>query len=98
VHGDCKRQHYYQKLHDVFCLLNSLQENAMNELNLNPVPQTDRVFSLSMVSAPTSVSTADGLLRTESHRFEERLAAVRSEAREQGVDGGCGGVGGGWGN
>jgi hypothetical protein len=78
--------------------VNSVQENAMNELNLSPVPQADRVFSLSTLSAPTSVSTTDGLVRTESHRFEERLAAVRNEAREQGVEGSCGGVGGGWGN
>jgi hypothetical protein len=70
----------------------------MNELNLSPVSQTERVFSLSTVSAPTSVSTADGLLRTESHRFEERLAAVRNDAREQGVDGGCDAISGGWGN
>ena len=68
----------------------------MNALNLSP--HTDRVFSLATVSAPIAVSTADGLLRTDSHRFEERLAAVRHEARDQGVSGSCGGVGGGWGN
>ena len=70
----------------------------MTEDNQSPVRHTHPIFSLATVSAPTSVSTTDGLLRTESHRFEERLAAVRQEAHDQGVPGGCGGVGGGWGN
>jgi hypothetical protein len=60
--------------------------------------QTPSERTLSLPSAPVSVSTADGLLRGGEALLEQRLAAVRDEARARGLEGGCGGVGGGWGN
>ncbi len=55
-------------------------------------------FNMPSVSAPTAVSTADGIRRSELSRLEQRVSAVRAEMSAQANEGGCGGVGGGWGN
>ena len=62
------------------------------------VGRTEVLANLSSVSTPTAVSTVDGVLRSGNTQIDDRIATVRNELRNQGLHGGCGGVGGGWGS
>jgi hypothetical protein len=62
------------------------------------VGRTEVLANLTSISTPTKVSTADGVLRSANTPFEQRIAAVRNDTRNNVLHNSCGGNSGAWGN